>query len=490
MATNDMGTTSRGIQYPTAPTQFASGDWWKRLADSVNTAIGESIKNVDAWLKSAVPAGTDLNGLTTPGTYSYSQSLAVSNSPFPADTSVAIEVIPVGISWLMQRATDPKGVTKVRIRAGLSSSFWQPWQNAGFVGVYLDPNTNLNDVAAPGAYSYSQSLNIAGSPFPANVSATVEVMNLGRDWVMQRATSADGDVKVRVRTGSSSVFWSDWRSIGGGAVTLTGGLTHTSAEVTGTWESTQGIMDACQSLSKHDGVKLEWIGKSAGGSDIPALVIGDPSKPCFLALAGQHGLEQGNPHGLIRWVRQLIDAPTEILVDMCILVVPLLNMDNYGKARGNSNGVDLNRDWADFTQPETKAVRDWIASKNVIAAVDGHSFGYPRQVSLKPSETATGQVAARSGALYDHITASVKADGNPVRRYDPAGTAGTFINGIASLGVPAVTLEVPSVNPDSTSTEPRPSVGWQVRISAVCYDSAAHLAWTWTPTYPADMLTA
>src|SRR5690606_36518233 len=42
------------------------------------------------------------------------------------------------------------------------------------------------------------------------------------------------------------------------------------------------------------------------------------------------------------------------------IVIPLMNPDGVkeGHWRHNMNGVDLNRDWKNFLQPETQAVRD------------------------------------------------------------------------------------------------------------------------------------
>ncbi|MEP1094082.1 MAG: M14 family zinc carboxypeptidase [Cyclobacteriaceae bacterium] len=48
-----------------------------------------------------------------------------------------------------------------------------------------------------------------------------------------------------------------------------------------------------------------------------------------------------------------------------LYVFPLINPDgaDLGNWRHNANGVDLNRDWQDFTQPETQIVRDFVTSK-------------------------------------------------------------------------------------------------------------------------------
>jgi hypothetical protein len=48
-----------------------------------------------------------------------------------------------------------------------------------------------------------------------------------------------------------------------------------------------------------------------------------------------------------------------------IYVVPLMNPDGVdeGHWRHNQGGIDLNRDWSDFNQPETQVVRDFLFRK-------------------------------------------------------------------------------------------------------------------------------
>ena len=48
-----------------------------------------------------------------------------------------------------------------------------------------------------------------------------------------------------------------------------------------------------------------------------------------------------------------------------IYTFPLLNPDgaDLGNWRHNANGVDINRDWIDFTQPETKMVKNYLDEK-------------------------------------------------------------------------------------------------------------------------------
>ncbi|APQ18843.1 M14 family metallopeptidase [Maribacter hydrothermalis] len=48
-----------------------------------------------------------------------------------------------------------------------------------------------------------------------------------------------------------------------------------------------------------------------------------------------------------------------------VFVVPLMNPDGVdnGNWRHNMGGIDLNRDWQDFNQPETRSVRDFLVKK-------------------------------------------------------------------------------------------------------------------------------
>jgi hypothetical protein len=62
-----------------------------------------------------------------------------------------------------------------------------------------------------------------------------------------------------------------------------------------------------------------------------------------------------------------------------VLLAPMPNPDGVlrGHWRWNNGGLDLNRDWREFTQPETRALRDFIQgeaqSRRTIAFFDFHS---------------------------------------------------------------------------------------------------------------------
>lgn len=78
------------------------------------------------------------------------------------------------------------------------------------------------------------------------------------------------------------------------------------------------------------------------------------------------------------------------------VVVPLVNPDGVanGNWRHNEGGVDLNRDWGPFTQPETQAMRDLLArieddrAKDIRLFMDFHSTWNDVFYTL-PDETLT-----------------------------------------------------------------------------------------------------
>jgi len=80
------------------------------------------------------------------------------------------------------------------------------------------------------------------------------------------------------------------------------------------------------------------------------------------------------------------------------VVVPVVNPDGveHGHWRSNLGGVDLNRDWQDFSQPETRAVRDLFLK---LAAATG---GGP-QLFLDFHSTGTNIFYAQPEAPGDRL---------------------------------------------------------------------------------------
>jgi cytosolic carboxypeptidase protein 6 len=131
-----------------------------------------------------------------------------------------------------------------------------------------------------------------------------------------------------------------------------------------------------------------------------------------------------------------------------LMIVPLVNPDGFvmGHWRHNLGGVDLNRDWGPFTQPETRALAAAIdreaARGPILAVIDFHSTF--RDVVYAPPQPATADLgeAMLQAITADLAGASIRID----RAHNPG-------NGVLKswardrFGVGALTWEVGDDSP-------------------------------------------
>ena len=123
-------------------------------------------------------------------------------------------------------------------------------------------------------------------------------------------------------------------------------------------------------LSTHEEVTTRLAGKSVQGRPIYVAQTAD-KKEMILLLGRQHPPEVTGTLTMRPFVHILL-SDTELARQFRerykLIIFPMLNPDGVvaGYWRHNVNGVDLNRDWGLFTQPETQIVRDWMseAGKN------------------------------------------------------------------------------------------------------------------------------
>jgi predicted deacylase len=111
-------------------------------------------------------------------------------------------------------------------------------------------------------------------------------------------------------------------------------------------------------------VKTSSAGNSIEGRPLRYFVFGEPAATNFVFIIGrQHPPEITGTIGLESFVETLAGNSSlakKFRKYFQAVVLPVVNPDgvDHGHWRSNLGGVDLNRDWRDFSQPETRAVRN------------------------------------------------------------------------------------------------------------------------------------
>jgi hypothetical protein len=143
-----------------------------------------------------------------------------------------------------------------------------------------------------------------------------------------------------------------------------------------TWVAAQELMtssivtDWSKGILKNKFVSSEIIGKSPQNKPFQCLRIGeDQSDSKIMIVIGRlHPPEVTGQFALQAFVESLcMDSETarKFRKEYTVYVVPMMNPDGVdnGHWRHNTGGIDLNRDWEDFNQPETQIVRDFLRKK-------------------------------------------------------------------------------------------------------------------------------
>ncbi|WP_163325795.1 M14 family metallopeptidase [Draconibacterium mangrovi] len=122
-------------------------------------------------------------------------------------------------------------------------------------------------------------------------------------------------------------------------------------------------------LAEKSHVSLDALGKSKEGRSIKYLQIGNPeSKKMLMVLSRQHPPEVTGWLAMKAFTEELCATNAlskKFRDEYCIYVVPCVNPDGVdnGHWRHGAGGIDLNRDWEDFNQSETQAVRKFMQDK-------------------------------------------------------------------------------------------------------------------------------
>ncbi|MEP3209984.1 MAG: M14 family metallopeptidase [Maribacter sp.] len=207
-----------------------------------------------------------------------------------------------------------------------------------------------------------------------------------------------------------------------------------------------------QMMSQSALVTQKSAGKSKLGRDLYYLNLSKGSsakKPAILVISRQHPPEVTGYLCMKSFVETIIEegATNGFLEKYRVMVYPLMNPDgvDLGHYRHNAGGVDLNRDWSKYHQPEiaqvtSHMVRETMTSKNdVILGLDFHSTY--RDVYYTPHESIERKIPEFTKAWLEKIRVAVGLDDineSPGKNLRP--TSSAWFN--RQFGATGITYEI------------------------------------------------
>jgi len=194
-------------------------------------------------------------------------------------------------------------------------------------------------------------------------------------------------------------------------------------------------LEAIDATSGYGRLKVQTIGQSVKGKDIPLVTVSDPSvstemtKKLFV-ICRQHGNEPASTEAMLNVIENLVldndKSSAELLSKVIIYVVPMMNPDGADlNQRRNANGADLNRDWLNLWQPETLCVRKAIDSISPDVILDQHELSPGNTKSdfvetAGPSCGASPDLAAESETMMSLVIGMLRTHDMEVKSYQIA----------------------------------------------------------------------
>lgn len=167
-----------------------------------------------------------------------------------------------------------------------------------------------------------------------------------------------------------------------------------------------GLLDTlnARGITGKEYVNKRQVGHSKKGRPIIEIEVTEATAsqiaPVIVFVGRQHPPEVTGYEASLYFLEELTadnELAREFRNSFVLMAYPLLNPDGVdeGHWRHNAGGIDLNRDWVNFNQPETQVVRDALvplknnSQRPLYYAIDFHSTNenifYPIQEEIKTS---------------------------------------------------------------------------------------------------------
>tara|TARA_S200000501_G_scaffold44020_1_gene35632 strand:+ start:1851 stop:3374 length:1524 start_codon:yes stop_codon:yes gene_type:complete len=134
-------------------------------------------------------------------------------------------------------------------------------------------------------------------------------------------------------------------------------------------------------ISNHaDEVRLEYVGESQKGKQIPILFFdrkNNNEKVKVFFQAGLHGNEPASTEGILYFIDQILNNKkyNKLLDRITLAIIPMANIDGYEiNSRYASNGLDLNRDHTKLLAKESKCLKQSFSDFEAEVSVDFHEY--------------------------------------------------------------------------------------------------------------------
>lgn len=238
------------------------------------------------------------------------------------------------------------------------------------------------------------------------------------------------------------------------------------------WVAAQAIIDNrsyedyTRELAGLDFLQRQQLGSSVGGRPIYMLETTTQAERYIVLIGRQHPPEITGALGMRDFIERILqDEPlaNAFRERYGILMIPNMNPDGveHGFWRHNMGGIDLNRDWGPFTQPETALVRDQLNrfvdadGPQLSLFLDFHStnrdvfYTQTREMTqFMPEFTDLwlAQVQERMTQSYPDYLVEIVPGYNA-----ESAVAKNWISKV--FGVPAITVEYGDETPRATITE-------------------------------------
>jgi len=143
-------------------------------------------------------------------------------------------------------------------------------------------------------------------------------------------------------------------------------------------QTSKHVSSWSNNLARKRYVSYKSIGKSTEGRDMAVLTIGKvSSKRMLMVISRQHPPEVTGYLAMKSFVETIASnskLAKKFRKKYTTYVVPLMNPDGVdnGHWRHSQGGIDLNRDWSNFNQPETKAVKQFM--ENIVKENKGKFY--------------------------------------------------------------------------------------------------------------------